>query len=293
VNASGLPSVSVVVPVRNVAGMIGAQMSALSGQTYEGNWELIVVDNGSSDGTRKVIDEGDWAIPQLRVIDAADAVGVSAVRNRGITEARGELLLFCDGDDVVDGGWIAAMVRALERHDAAAGTVRVENINPAAAQVWRPQGSQVHLQRWPGFLAWGSSANLGVRAEVLREVGGFDETIPGNCGEDVDLCWRIQLAGHTLGFAAEAIVDYRLRTDSWHTLEQAHRYAISEVFLYRRYRRRGMSRRALPDAARAWLRGATDLVTARSQADRVRALRILVKNVARIRASVRFRVFYP
>ncbi len=209
----GLPDVSVVIPVRDVEATIGSQLQALAGQTYDGEWELIIVDNGSSDGTQAVIEREGAAIPNLRVIDARDVDGVSAVRNQGIAVARGRLIVFCDGDDIVDAEWIQAMSRALDRSDAVAGAIRTDRINPPNLVEWRAQGLRDALNIWAGFLPWGISANFGAHAEALRAVGGFDDAIPGNCAEDVDLCWRLQLAGFTLSFAPLAIVDYRLRDD--------------------------------------------------------------------------------
>lgn len=285
--------VTVVMPVHNAGGTVGAQLRALAEQECDGGWELIVLDNGSTDDSMEVVDREGTAIPLLRTVDASTAAGVAAVRNRGIELSQGEKVLFCDPDDVVAAGWLAAMSRALDVNDAAAGRIRVDRVNSPTVRAWRSQGLDRGLNLWPGFLDWGIAANFGARVAVLLDVGGFDEAFPTSAGEDVDLCWRLQLAGHSLGFAGDAVVDYRMRSTWGATLRQAYRYAMAEAFLYRRHRAAGMPRRRTDTVAKVWLRAGLDLATARGQDARMRALRSLAKSTGRLHGSLRHRVFYP
>lgn len=285
--------VTVVMPVRDAGRTIGAQMRALADQEYDGEWELVVLDNRSTDDSMEVVAREGGAIPRLRTVDASAAVGAAAVRNRGIELAHGRKIVFCDADDVVAPGWLAAMSRALDVHDAAVGRVRVERLNSPSVCAWRSQGLDRGLNRWPGFLHWGISANLGASSAALRAVAGFDASFPTSAGEDVDLCWRLQFAGYTLGFANDAVVDYRMR-DTWtESLTQAYRYAMAEAFLYRKHHDRGMPRRGPVMAVKVWLRGLLDLSKARHRDARVRALRSLAKSAGRLHGSFRNRVFYP
>ena len=93
---SGL--VSVVVPTYNRAYCLGRALESVVGQTYA-NWELIVVDDGSTDGTAEMVQAGYGSEGRMRYIRQANA-GVSAARNAGIREARGEYVAFMDSDDV-------------------------------------------------------------------------------------------------------------------------------------------------------------------------------------------------
>ncbi|MYR59535.1 glycosyltransferase, partial [Streptomyces sp. SID625] len=79
----------------------------LGRQTYQGPWEVVVVDNGSVDGTPEVARAARAVLPALRIVDARDRAGESYARNRGIAEARGDLVAFCDADDVAAEGWLA------------------------------------------------------------------------------------------------------------------------------------------------------------------------------------------
>jgi len=104
-SAKGTPLVSVVVPVRQGARTLGEQLEALSRQTYSGEWELIICDNGSTDGTRGRALAWQGALP-LRIVDASAKKGVAHARNVGIEATRGAYVLICDADDVVDpAGW--------------------------------------------------------------------------------------------------------------------------------------------------------------------------------------------
>lgn len=93
------PEVSIVVPVHNGAATVGRCLSSLQAQTVQ-SYELIFVDDGSTDGTREVLEGLLAGCDNARVV-AQQQAGVSAARNRGIAEARGKYLLFVDADDTV------------------------------------------------------------------------------------------------------------------------------------------------------------------------------------------------
>jgi glycosyltransferase involved in cell wall biosynthesis len=108
----GCESVSVIIPARNAAATIEAQLEAISKQTYSGPWEIIVVDNGSTDGTEHVVRAWRQRLPNLLLVSAPHAQGANYARNVGCHSSRGGLLLFCDADDIVESDWMAAMVEA-------------------------------------------------------------------------------------------------------------------------------------------------------------------------------------
>src|SRR5688500_9296124 len=97
---------SVVVPVRDGAATIGEQLAALAQQDFPGSWEVVVADNGSRDGTADVVRSFRDRLPGLRLVDASARPGASHARNAGAAAATGEVLAFCDADDVVDPGWL-------------------------------------------------------------------------------------------------------------------------------------------------------------------------------------------
>src|SRR4051812_31222858 len=116
-------------PVLNGEAHIADQLAALAAQTYEGDWELVVVDNGCSDRTIEIA--RDWAprFPRLRIADATRRRGLNVARNAGAAAARGDFLAFCDADDVASPGWLAALASAAPEADVVGGRLEWETLN--------------------------------------------------------------------------------------------------------------------------------------------------------------------
>ena len=242
--------VSVVMPVRNGEPFLASQLEALSATDFEGSWEVLLVDNGSTDRTCEIAHEFEGRLP-LRLVDGSDHVGISHARNAGIAEARGRLVAFCDADDEVDRGWVAAMHRASLHAEVLGGRLDVERLNPPALAA-RHSAAATHLPMAFGVARYGVGANLGALREVLREVGGFDVRYT-SCGDDVDLCWRAQLAGYHIAFVADAVVHYRLRDGMRRLARQQYAYGQAEAALFRSYRHLGLRRSSARSlASTAW-----------------------------------------
>src|SRR5688500_11078093 len=107
---------SVIIPCYNAAATLGVQLAALAAQVYDGSWEVLIADNGSSDGSREMALSYAAAIPGLRVIDASEKRGAAHARNTGAAAASGAYLLFCDADDEMAPGYLQAMSDALDRN---------------------------------------------------------------------------------------------------------------------------------------------------------------------------------
>lgn len=225
------PAVSVIVPAYNAARTIGRQLEALSRQRVDAEWEVIVCDNGSTDATAAIARAWTDRLP-LRVIDASARRGPSAARNAGADAARAPLLAFCDADDEVADDWLANLLPGLARHDVVVACARVES--PFSTPE-RPLFDLVTTLRMPFLpeLPFGSSSRLAVSAEVFHGVGSFDETL--RTGEDVDLSWRLQLAGHHLTECREAVIDHHQRDGFLATVKQYRGYQRGRRQLQHRY----------------------------------------------------------
>lgn len=226
--------VSVIMPVRNAARTVTAQLAALADQDFSGDWEVVVVDNGSTDATTEEVAAFADRLP-LRVVDAPERRGISTARNRGIAAATGDLLLFCDADDVVAEDWISQMVAAARQAALVGGRLDPTRLNPPPLRHSRPapQSDGLATARW--HLPYATGASLGIWAEVIHSLGGFDERF-WTCGDDVDLSWRAQSAGHRLAYAPAAVTHYRFRSGTRATLAQAFRYGLADAMLARRHR---------------------------------------------------------
>jgi GT2 family glycosyltransferase len=243
------PVISVIVPVRNGLPWLEEQLAALTAQDCPEAWEVIVADNGSTDRSMNVVQEFADRGHRVRSLDASAVRGPAAARNAGVRGAAGELLAFCDADDVVQAGWLAACVKALHDADVAGGVFDSWTLNGREAPS-PPAFAVPPAMRQFGFLEAGLSSNLAVRRQAFDEVGGFSEDL--TVGEDTDLCWRMQLCGYRFSVASEAVVARRDRSGFGQVLNRFVAYGRCGPVLYRRYRDSG-AKREVAVAAKSWL----------------------------------------
>lgn len=286
------PMISVVVPARNSAGVIEGQLAALAAQRHTGVWEVVVADNGSTDGTADVA--RGWAdrLPDLRVVPAGERVGINHARNAGAREARGEFLLFCDADDEADPDWLTAMARAATGCEAVGGVLEKRTLNDATVVEWRPPLTMTELPVMAGFLPRPVGANCGVRTDLWRALGGFDEEYAVGATE-TEFFWRLQLAGHDVCFVPDAVMHYRFRPGLRAHARQFFRFGVARARLYRDFRSSGMPPRRFGAFARdvAWLvRHGLDLV--RGSGPRGRWVGQAAAVCGRVVGSVRYRLVY-
>lgn len=285
-----LPIVSVVIPALDVAETLPDQLDALANQSYPGWYEILIADNGSRDDTPSIAAAYAESDRRFKRVDASKARGINHARNAGAAVAEGDYILFCDGDDVVAERWIEEMRAVLAEYDAVGGAVEHRMLNG-------PHERGVHLQSRitePMFLPSPLGANCGVRADVLREVGGFDESLVGGAADDVEFFWRLQLRGYTLGVAPEAVVHYRLPANSKQKARKAYRAGREGARLHKRYQGAGHPRRSLTDAVRSILalilRAPVALAVGQQ---REKWLPMAAKQWGRLVGSVKHRTLYP
>ena len=241
--------ISVVVPARNAVNVLGAQLDALAAQEVPVPWEVVVADNGSTDGTRELAASWHDRLP-VRVVDASAHAGVNHARNRGVHTARGDLVLCCDADDVVQPGWVAAYWHTRDEWDMAGGFIGVDALNGPEALARHADVKYGGLNQF-GWLKTFMGCNFAFHRRVFTAISGFDEGFSGGC-DDVDFAFRGQLAGFRLGYVPEAAVAYRLRETLRDTVRQHYRYGITRVHLFRKFRPVGMPRRSWKHTARAY-----------------------------------------
>ena len=243
-------SVSVVLPVLDAAQSIVQQLGALAAQDYEGDWELIVVDNGSTDGSRELAAEQLAAQASGRIVDASGRRGASHARNAGARVARGEFLAFCDADDLVSLGWLRELADAARCGDLVAGRFDVERLNEPVVRAWHDAPPLDHPLHGLDFLPFASGGNCGLWAAVFWQLGGFDEELAA--GEDIDLSWRAQLAGYRLAFAPDALVHQRFQHRLRALAAQHFLWGQVTPTLFRDFRAVGMPRPGVLRVALEW-----------------------------------------
>ena len=214
------PLASVVIPNWNGLAHLPTCLEALRAQTYP-HLEVIVVDNGSSDGSQDTITR-DYAEVHLLALDRN--LGLTGGNNLGFRTAKGEILISLNNDTKAEPGFVASLVAALLDHPeagVAAAKMRlfdrrdtlhsagdgfgVDGI-PFNRGVWQRDEGQFDQ---PGWIFGGCGGAVAYRRAMLDQVGLFDESFFMYC-EDVDLNWRSQLAGWKCRYAPEAVVYHKL-----------------------------------------------------------------------------------
>lgn len=137
---SRIPKVSIVIPAYNAGPHIEAAIASVEAQTFQ-DWELLIVDDGSTDGTGAILDR--LSNPRIRVFHQANA-GVSAARNVGLDAARGEYVTFLDADDRLPSEALAIRAGYLDRHpdvDIVNGSIRTTSAGQTLAN-YRPDSTE-------------------------------------------------------------------------------------------------------------------------------------------------------
>jgi GT2 family glycosyltransferase len=228
------PELSVIVPVRNGADSLPPLLRSLDAQTLgAGRFEVIVVDNDSSDATAEV------AAAHGATVVSEPVANRSRARNRGAAAARAPLYAFTDADCVAHADWLERLLGCAEQAPLVAGEVELRvGETPNAIErfeaLWRfGQGAWVAQ-------GWAATANLLVHADAFHALGGLDPTWR-HIGEDVDLCLRAREAGFALGYCPDAVVDHRGESELRPFVRRLflHGYSVNQV-----YYRWGMGYRA-------------------------------------------------
>lgn len=234
---SAYPLFSVVVCSYNGSSRIGQCLTALQDLDYP-DYEVLVVDDGSTDNTAEVVKCFDG----VRLVSSSHR-GLSAARNLGAKQARGEIIAYTDDDCQPDKGWLKWLAHAYARGgwDACGGP----NLPPRRARccgegeggldevvVASAPGAPSHVLLKDDEAEHLPGCNLSVRKKVLDSIGGFDVTYRV-AGDDVDFCWRLDEAGYRMGFSGAAFVRHQRRATLWGYFRQQYGYGKAEALLMR------------------------------------------------------------
>jgi len=220
--------ISVVVCTYNRKGPLRNTLDSLIRQEHEDrfSFEIIVIDDGSTDGTEGVVNEvirNNIAVP-IRYV-RTEGGGIAKARNRGLAEFRGEFIAFCDDDQLAGPQWLAELHKVAVRTGAACvgGSVLLDlpdSVDPALSPICLGLLEEVLLGeetvRYPENVGPGTG-NIIIRRELLSRVGGFDASL--RLGEeDTDFFYRAREVGADIWYAPKAVVrhmipEFRLRDE--------------------------------------------------------------------------------
>lgn len=231
-----MTTISVIVCTYNRAELLSRCLRSLEGQTLDRSlFEVLVIDNNSSDATRETAEAFRDRLPGFRVIPES-MQGLSRARNRGWAESRGNYIAFIDDDAVAEPGWLSEILSTFSsvvpEPDACGGRVGLEWESPRPG--WMDDSLLVPLGAFDygdsdffirdpgGFL---SGSNIAIRRDVSEIAGRFDPSL-GRQGtnllsnDEVDLCRRMQRVNLTLYYNPRILVNHRVAnerlTKQWH-----------------------------------------------------------------------------
>jgi GT2 family glycosyltransferase len=282
---------SVVIPCFNAEDTLGEQLTALAEQQWPEPWEVLLVDNRSTDESMSVAKQFQNELPNLRIVDAHERQGQPYAVNVGVRAAKGENVLFCDADDVVGKKYVSAMSEALVDHQFVACGIEETKLNELWIQTSHANLQKENLSRYtyPPFLSHSGGGVMGVKRHLFEKFGGFDEALP--ILHDTDFCWRLQLAGVPLVFVKDTMVHVRYRDTLQGLYRQSRNYAEFNVLLYKLYRERGMPGISSDLRRQRWSSVMRDLRYLRTAAGRAYVAWQLGWCVGRIRGSLKHRIW--
>ncbi len=292
--AGAFPRISIVVVTHENRDLNRLCLESIRARTEWPNTETIVVDNGSTDGTRELLVEAAQADPHLRVILHDTNLGFAAACNAGLVAATGEYLVLLNNDTVATRGWVTALARHL---GADPGLGLVGPVTNAIANSARVDAGYTGMRDLPAWAAAWTRAHDGetfeipmlalfcaaLRRGVFEQIGPLDERFGIGMFEDDDYCRRVRDAGYRIAVARDAFV-HHWQMASFRRMPRAAYFA-----LYRENRRKYEAKwgdSSAPEPARA-----TAARTRRGSPERTRGqLRAVLE---RIRASRGAVIFLP
>lgn len=225
------PSLSVVICAYNAASTLNDCLSHTCALEYP-NLEVIVVDDGSTDGTRDIARRH----PRARLVPIAHS-GLGVARNEGFRSARGDIIAYLDADAFPSPEWPYFI--ALGFDGRLVGGVGGPNMPPyddplQAQMVARSPGGPVHVLFSDDRAEHIPGCNMAFWRSVLTEVGGFDPVFTA-AGDDIDLCWKVLDHGWEISFSPAALVWHRRRGGLRAYLRQQLGYGKAEALVEARH----------------------------------------------------------
>ena len=202
-------AVTVVIPAFNAAATIREQLQALDAQTFHSRFDVIVVDNASTDATALVVHDFTPRDYDLSLV-AELRRGVNYARNAGVCAAEPGIVLLCDADDTVGPTWLEALTRELTPRTWVVGSVDYLHFNSEGTRELWNVGSTGTPRLAEPYVDTTFGGNCAFHRSMWSEVGGFDERLSGK-GDENEMFMRAYRAGYRPVLAPDAVVHYRLR----------------------------------------------------------------------------------
>lgn len=247
------PDLSVILCTHNGSATILDQVDAVLSQHWDRPFELVVVDNDSTDGVADLVTAHTAGDDRVRVVPAPGRRRLGHAHNVGAEAARGRWITFVDDDDRVGPGWMAALGRALEDHPVVAMRLVLDEINGPVACSVRSHPQVRGVERFCGMPV---ASMIALSRDLFLAAGGNDEDLTS--AEDVDFALRLfQATGVAPHWCEGAVYHYRLRDDPRRSFRQGLSYGRAMPVVYRRWRHHDPAADTAAQARRAvveWVR---------------------------------------
>ncbi|MBU1821880.1 MAG: glycosyltransferase, partial [Bacteroidetes bacterium] len=221
-----LPFISVVICSYNGSGTIRDSLNSLATINYP-SYEVLVIDDGSTDNLAEIV--SDYPVTLVSTPNR----GLSNARNTGLYHARGEIIAYLDDDAYPELDWLNYLAWAYQNSEHAAiggPNLCPEEDGPLAQCVANAPGGPVHVLLSDEVAEHIPGCNMSFRRSELLAIGGFDP-IFRTAGDDVDVCWRIQQNGKTIGYHPSAQVWHHRRSSIKAYWKQQIGYGKAEALL--------------------------------------------------------------
>ncbi len=223
---------SIIIPTYNRLSQIQATLESVYNQTFD-DFEIIVVDDGSSDGTSEFLDN--VSRKNFSVVHQNNR-GPSAARNAGIRIAQGEIFVFTDDDCIVPNDWLSRFEKVFENTNADVVAGFVQNASKSvfsAISQYIINYSVAYLYKMHTNTSFFTSNNIAYRKEVIKEVGGFDERFKNAGGEERLLNFKLILNGKKIVFEPEITVKHFHKLDFLSFVNQFFNYGKGSYLIYK------------------------------------------------------------
>lgn len=195
--------ISVVIAVLNGAAILPTQLAALEQQDFEGTWEVLICDNGSTDDLERVVGLWSRRLPGLRLVDASGEPGAGYAKRAGIEAAKSDLVALCDADDLVCPGWLGEVYRGLQTHALVTGPLAHVAFNDVVEHRVDTCFRTARFTTQPGHrhgVPYAAGGNCGLRRADLPAGFAADYLV----GSDGGTSWRALRSGHSVGWVPAA-----------------------------------------------------------------------------------------
>lgn len=231
------PLVSIIIPNYNGEKYLETCLSSVLNSNYS-RFEVLIVDDGSTDTSEKIINNFLYKDKRVKFEKNKTNLGAAASRNKAVKNAKGEIMVFLDNDTEVDKNWLTYMVITLTKSKKIGACQALlvdykqrDSVQVAGVKLWAATGwglsigsGEKNIHQFTEIPIIALSAALAVKKEVFDMVGGFDE-LEAVVTEDLDLSWRIWIAGFSIMLSPKAIVYHwtktiAMRKNMQHTAEK-------------------------------------------------------------------------